>query len=234
MLLLFFCFLVMPSAIANVVLEPYAGYIVDGDAKANKDVSGSNKDYTNSYSGVTVGGRIGVRYQYLIFGVGYSMAKFDMRYNSTADNGNTETFHDQYRAKYKSLFGGFTFSSAFKLIGNYYQEVSFEDRDPVLLQNGSEVLGGAEGATQTGDKFYGHGYGVLLSYTGYKGLGIDIEYRKLKMSKFKDVRNENYGDVSNTMAIGSGAVFTKYSSTEIVLTLGFSFEFFSWREGPRH
>ena len=228
-----FVFLLLPAlAQAGFMLEPYLGHIATGDASANETTSNTIK-FSNSYSGTTVGGRVGFSYKYLLFGGGYSMARFDMRYDATSDNGNSESYHDQYLAQYKSIFTGLILSSAFRLIGSYYQEVTLEDRDPVLMQNGSEVLGGPEGATQTGDKFYGRGYGALISYTGFKSLGFNLEYRKLIMRKFKDKRNENFGDITTTTFLGDGAVFTKYSTTELVITLSFPFEILTWKEGPR-
>jgi len=167
--------LLLTSAQASFLIEPYLGFSIAGDG--DTQVAGANYDL--SYSSPTIGARAGYQMLGFMAGIDYSMQTFDLESKS----GNT-TRKDGFKKNQLGVFVGYELPILLRAWATYYLSAGLDGDDaPATGQNFS-----------SNDEFSGgSGYALGVGFTGLPFVSINLEYRQLSYDKFERSTNSLVG-----------------------------------------
>lgn len=152
------------SAIADIMIEPYAGHVFGADGSTQF----SSRSYESEYSGTMYGGRVGIWNAGFIAGFDYSKSSPEVE---TTLNGST--FKEKVDKSQMGLYIGYHFPILFRFWVSYFFNGKLEGKK--AFQQGTNQLFTSRDSLEDGT-----GYGVGLGWTGLPFISINLEYRTVE------------------------------------------------------
>ena len=159
MIILIFIVIFSGTLSASVLIEPHLSYAIVGDG----DYNGSD----NSYSGLTYGGRLGLKFQGFMVGGDYSTSSLSYSEKSTSASRDIKYDRNQMGA-----FIGYRFPLFLRIWYTYYLEDKLTFKTDV------------SGWCTTGDYQKGTGDELGLGFTSLRYVSINFLYRHSSYNKY--------------------------------------------------
>ncbi len=188
--IIFFIFTIIFSSVtsASILIEPHLSYAVVGDG----DYNGSD----NSYTGLTYGSRLGLKYHGFMLGGDYSASSI-----SSSEKSTTASRDMKYDRSQIGAFVGFRFPLFLRIWYTYYLEDKLTFKTTL------------SGWSTSGDYQKGSGDELGLGFTSLPFVSINFLYRHSTYKKFS----------SATATAGEHDLSPIHKTTEYAL--GFSIPF---------